>query len=516
MSVGPIEASRSELRFFGLASGIDIDEVVEKLMQVERIPLDRLEQRRQLLIWTKEAYLGIYSLVDKVRQSLLPLKLASTFQARTASSSDERVVTVAASSGALPGTHEIDVVQLATGVRATSGASISRSTDKSTLWSQLGLDPSVTSFTLRLETTDSRGTHTLDLTFDLNDPARNDINDLVRAINESDLGLTAYYDSTFDRLFVTSRETGATVNLTVTDASVTLAGGGTANVWQDLLQMGTTSFAGQDAIFNLDGASGLRSATNQFTLGGITYTLQGTGQASVVVTQDTDAIVQAVKTFIDAYNELVSTIDQKVRERRLYDYPPLTDAQKKELTEEEIKRWEERARQGLLQGDALLLGIARELRSGVASPVSGIGSTYTTLSSVGITTASYQDAGRLYLDEAKFRQALESDPEGVLALFTATGSSEASQGIAVRLGESLNDAVERIRLRAGVSGLDTDQSGLGRQIRLLDSQIEAMENRLAQLQVRYYRQYSLMEQVIAQMSAQSAWLFQVFLGQAAR
>lgn len=518
MSLGPLQFSSQRLRFFGLASGLDIDQIISQLMQVERIPLDRLEQRRELLVWTKQDYLGIYTLLDQVRQALTPLKLASTFQARTAASSAENVATATASSGTSPGTHTLKVVQLAKGIQLASSDRISRTSDRSTLWTQFGIDSSVSSFTLKLQMTDSQGTRSAELTFSQSDPARDDINDLVAAINNSGLGLTAYYDATFDRLFISSQQTGASVTLQVTDTQVTLTGGTASAVWQDLFKLGNTAspFTGQDAIFDLDGATGLSSPTNQFTVGGVTYTLNGAGTATITVAQDTDSILAAVGAFVDKYNEALATINQKVSERRLYDYPPLTDAQKKEMSQDEIKQWEEKARQGLLQGDTLLLSVVSRVRRSVSDPVKGTGSAYTTLASVGITTGPYQEGGRLYLDEAKLRQALQQDPDGVMKLFTAQGVSSDEQGIAIRLGGTLNDALEQIRLRAGVMGLDTDNSGLGRQIAWLDAQIQAMEERLRRTEERYYRQYSLMEQVVGQLTGQSAWLAQVFLGQSQR
>ncbi len=519
MSIGPLAGTGQRLRFWGLASGLDVDQIVSQLMQVERIPLERLEQRRQLLVWTKQDYLGVYGLLDQVRQSLTPLKLAGTFQARRASSSAEDVVTALASSIAEPGVHEIRVQQLAQGIRLASSGPISRSQDRSTLWTQFGISDSVQTFELTLQMTDSRGQRSVTLTLDRSDPQRDDIRDLVAAINDSGLGVVASYDATFDRLFIRSQETDSAVTLQVTDATVDVYDPATQSyvpmdVWEDLLKLGdpSTPFTGQDAIFDLDGATGLRASSNQVTVAGVTYTLRSVGSATVTVAQDTDGIVAAIRAFIDRYNEALSHINQKVGERRLYDYPPLTDAQKEEMTEEEIQRWEERARQGLLQGDSLLTGVVSGLRMDVADPVKGLPAGLDSLAAIGITTGAYQEGGLLHLDESKLRQALQQDPEVVMRLFVGD-AGQGIEGMAARLSSTLTGAMDRIRLRAGVMGLDADNSGLGRQIASLDDQILRMEERLTQIEARYYRQYSLMEQVVGQLNAQSAWLAQVFLGQ---
>ena len=510
MSVDPISFAGNRLRFFGFASGLDIDQIVSQLMQAERIPLDRLQQRRQLLVWTKEDYWNINTLLDQLRQTLTPLKLTSTFQARSAVSSNPTVATATAAPGTPQGTYTLNVTQLARGIQMASSGPITLSSppDRTNLWTQFGIDSGASpTIRLTLQVTDSAGTRTQTFTFDV---ARNDdIYDVVAAINNSNLGLTASYDATVDRLFISSRDTGARVTLTVTDATVTMTDATTKQVWAQLFKLPTTA-SGQDAVFDLNGATGLTEPTNQFTIAGVTYNLKSVGTTTITVSQDTDSIVQAIKTFVDKYNEVLGAINGKVSERRLYDYMPLTDAQKKQMTPDEIKAWEQKARQGLLQGDSLLISIASRMRLDVSSRVQGTGSTYNTLSSVGITTGLYFEGGRLYVDETKLRDALTKDPDGVARLFTASGATWDSQGVAIRLGSTLDNSIGRIRTRAGISGLEVDSSGLGRQIGLLDEQIRRMEQQLEDVEARYYSQFTLMETVLSQLGAQSMWLSQQF------
>ncbi len=506
MSVDPLVFSGNRLRLFGFASGLDIDEIVSQLMTVERVPLDRLEQRRQLLVWTKEDLLNINTALDQLRQALLPLRLNSTFQARAVTSSSEGVATASAASGTPEGTYTLTVHQLASRVTLGSSAPITLSPtgDRSTLWSQFNLDPtSHPELSFTLQVTDSRGTHTQTFTFDA--AAGHDIYDVVAAINNSQLGLTASYDAALDRLFLSSQESGAHVTLSVTDQTATAYG----LIWSDLFKL-SSSGSGQDAIFDLNGVVNLRQSTNTFTVAGITYSLKGVGSTTITVAQDQDSIVEAIRSFVDKYNSALQLINAELKERRLYDYPPLTDAQKQEMTEREISLWEAKARQGLLQGNPLLAKIASQMRIDVSSQVTGAGSLYSALSSIGITTGDYREGGLLRIDEQKLRAALTQDPEAVRRLFTASGGSWAEQGVAVRLGATVNSGIEQIRISAGTAGVEVDGSALGRQIADLDEQIQRMEERLRKLEERYYRQFSLMEQVIAQLGSQAMWLSQYF------
>ncbi len=512
MSTSPISFTANRLRFSGFASGLDIDQIVGQLMEAQRIPLDRLEQRRQILLWTKEDYLTISNLLDQLRQSLAPLKLTSTFQARSVSSSNATVATATAAAGTPEGVYTLNVRQLAQGIQLGSSGPITLSSpaNRTNLWTQFGIDQAASpTITLSLQVSDSKGTRSQTFTFEA---AKNhSIYDVVAAINNSNLGLTASYDATVDRLFVSSRETGAVVTLSVTDATVTLVGGVNKQMWADLFKLPTTA-SGQDALFDLNGSTGLAKPTNQFTIAGITYQLQSLGTTTITVAKDTDSIVQTIKGFVDKYNEVLAKINGRVSEKRYYDYLPLTDAQKKQMTPDEIKAWEEKARQGLLRGDTLLISIASEMRLDASARVQGIASTFNSLAAIGITSGSYVEGGKLYVDEAKLRDALTRDPDGVLALFTASGAARDTQGVAIRLGKTLDNSIGRIRTRAGLAGVAYDNSGLGKQISLIEEQINRMKERLARLEERYYREFTMMESVLAQLGSQAAWLGQQFSG----
>lgn len=514
MAIDPVSFAGNRLRFFGLGSGLDIDAIVSQLMTVARIPLDQLEQRRQLLVWQKEDYLAINRMLDELRAAVSPLKLTSTFQARVASSSNPSVVTATAASGTPEAVHTLTVHQLARGIQIASSGPITRSNpaDRTNLWTQFSIDPTqnpTLSFTLQVQ--DSLGTRSR--TFSFSYANGDDINDVVTAINNANLGVTASYGATLDRLFVTSTDTGARVSLQVSgDTAIKDAAGNLTGetFWASLLRLPSTA-QGQDALFDLDGATGLAEPTNQFTVAGVTYSLKAPGgPVTVTVSQDTDTMVQTIRTFVDKYNAVLDAINGELSEKRLYDYPPLTDAQKKEMSQSEIDEWQAKARQGLLQGDSLLISIVSKLRMDATSRVNGTGSTYNTLASIGISTGSYTERGRLYLDESKLRAALTADPQGVAALFTASGVGWDAEGVAVRVGKTLDQSIDRIRARAGLAGVEVDGSGLGQQIALIDEQIDRLEDQLKVLEDRYYRQFSLMEQVLAQLGSQAMWLGQQF------
>ncbi|CAH0344847.1 flagellar filament capping protein FliD [Bacillus sp. CECT 9360] len=104
------------VRIGGLASGMDIDQLVGDLMKAERLPLNKLMQRKQILEWQRDDYRSMNTLLLNFRSELTQMKLSSNFRARTTSSTDDSRVSITASSAANQTSNSISkVTQLAKG-----------------------------------------------------------------------------------------------------------------------------------------------------------------------------------------------------------------------------------------------------------------------------------------------------------------------------------------------------------------------------------------------------------------
>jgi len=494
-------------RYFGLASGLDVDEIVRGLMQAERAPLDRLLQKRQILEWQQEDLRTINRMLRELDDLAFNLRLESAFAARHVSVSDAGAVSAAVTAGASLGTHTIRVHQLAQGLRLHSTVEVK---DGTTL-ADLGFTNGISFRITRVGPGGDEESETI--TLDSNHTLR----DVANVINSSAsrLGIKAVYEPDLGRLFITSTATGSDVQFRFDDES-----GGSLNGFFSALGLSDRDgspvqagavYAGQNAVFEYDGVL-IERATNQFTAGGVTYTLHRADPAAeivVAVGQDTDAVVERIKAFVTKYNEIVAHVNTKLLERRYYDYPPLTEAQRKEMEEEDIRLWQERARSGLLRGDAMLSSILSSLRQALGAVVSGTGSEYNSLASVGITTGPWSERGILHLDEAKLREAREQDPAGVAALFRQDGAG-GERGLIHRVRDALKSGMERITDRVGTAGSSADLSAIGRQIGWLNDAIARTEERLARREEYYYRQFAALEAFISQANTQSMWLAQAF------
>ncbi|KKM12349.1 hypothetical protein SY88_04155 [Clostridiales bacterium PH28_bin88] len=512
------------LRIGGLASGLDIDQIIGDMMKAERVPLDKVRQDRQIWAWKQEDYRSMNTTLAGLRDQVFNMKLQSTYQARKASSSNEAAVTATAGASAADGIYTITVRQLAEGVSKTSIATLAdeKNADNSTktLWQQFQSHWEAQSLTSTDNITVTINGTTL--TFDL------DVDNVYTAaskINQAKLGVTASYDAGQDRFFLTTTTTGSAATINIgSDTKLFMsdgAGDGTGAL-KMALQTGT-AVNGKNAEFNLNDVvepNRLTTSSNTFTLNGVTYTLkQGGGATSTItVTRDGDTVYNSIKSFVDKYNETIEKLNAELNEERYQDYPPLTDEQRKEMKDSEIELWEEKARSGMLRNDFMLRDILGNLRTAVSTPVDDLSSEYNSLAVIGITTGSYTEGGKLYINEDKLRKAIAEYPDGVKDLFTQTDGSdtEASshKGVAIRLYDELARGIKRLSDYAGsTSGFSqVDQSFIGKELKRYDDRIQQIEERLQQKEDRYWKKFTALELVVSQMNTQSAWLTQQFGG----
>ncbi|MFZ5899709.1 MAG: flagellar filament capping protein FliD, partial [Bacillota bacterium] len=306
--------------------------------------------------------------------------------------------------------------------------------------------------------------------------------------------------------------------------SISRTATGNFNTSGEEITVGTTGFlaqvlkidqaleqGGTDADVTVNGLA-LKQHSNTFTLNNISFTVKKQGTASVTVSTDVDGIVASVKGFVESYNALIDTINSELKETRYKDYLPLTEDQKEELTDRQIDQWEDKARSGLLQNDRILESALSRLRSAIYGVVTGVSGPYDHLSDIGITTINYASGGKLQIDETKLRAAIEANPDGIKELFTKTGASDAEKGLGERLYDVAKTVLDRLTAEAGsfAASTDYDNSYLGRTLKSMDSQIDRMEKHLQELEDRYWKQFTALEQAISRMNAQSAWLSQQF------
>lgn len=353
-------------------------------------------------------------------------------------------------------------------------------------------------------------------TFDKSDT----LSAMMSEINSSsNAGATMKYDELSGKLTLTANEAGAGNTLVVTE------GDGSSFLSSFL----NTVTAGVDAQVTIDGQV-LTRGSNKVTVDGVTYTFSQTTDeaATVSLTQDTDAIYDTISSFVEDYNALISSIHSALDETYDSDYPPLTDDQKEDMTDEEIEKWEKKAKVGLLANDSTLKTMLSSLRSSLIDSVPGQS---VTIFTIGISTGTYDEQGKLYIDETKLKAAIESDPEGISNLFTQQSSSYAGttsvrslnnsqlstrykeEGLAYRFYDILQTNISTIRDNNGNKGLLLEKAGtendasetsntLTTLIDKYQEEIDKEQDRLDAKQDSLYTKYSALETYINKMNTQ--------------
>lgn len=108
------------LRVSGLISGMDTDAIVEAYMTSAKAPINRLNQQIDELNYEKTTYNNFITMITDVKNSMLSLKMESTFKSKTTTSSVETVASAIASITTPPGTYTLKVDQVAEPAYATS------------------------------------------------------------------------------------------------------------------------------------------------------------------------------------------------------------------------------------------------------------------------------------------------------------------------------------------------------------------------------------------------------------
>ena len=140
------------------------------------------------------------------------------------------------------------------------------------------------------------------------------LDNVLTRINSSTANVTAFYDSSLDKVLMKSKNTGSTDTVTLADVS--------GNLLSTLKLSGATPTSGTDALLTINStASGdqISKSTNSFAISGINYNLKNvnvtnytdTTFTTVTVKQDTTAIQAKISDFLDKFNAVTAYVKDK-------------------------------------------------------------------------------------------------------------------------------------------------------------------------------------------------------------
>ncbi len=556
------------MRIGGLASGMDIDQLVNDLMRAERTQVDKVAQNKELLSWRQEAYqetnrLFANFILDTKKElgltktttsgALLSSSVNSLDWVKIAALSNEKVASVQTNANAVTGSYDLNVHRLASNWSSASSVAISKGA-KDNLATQFELGETDT---LNFTITTNLGSVTINKT----DLSNVTLDDIVKEINQADIGVVAMYDQSSDRFFLQTKHTGSDNWIQISDESALTEGSDSVNFINGKLNLQYLDengaahdvaggvYNGVNALIDFGAAKGIEQQTNSFTINNLHLTLKATGESKLDVQTNVEGILAKIKGFVEEYNELVDKINITLGEKRYKDYLPLTDEQREAMTEDQIKKWEEKAKSGLLRNDMMISRTMTSARSGLYEEVAGVSGIFSQLTQIGITTENYvagAPGGRLVVNDQKLVEAIEKDADSVLELLfkkpdsslTLKQESEmtaeeirekrSQSGLITRLYDNLIAGMKDVIVKAG-PGKDSELyrnvsstilldfvvkhgsiSALDDDIKDLTQRIDVLEVYLAKREERYWKQFTAMEKAINMMNQQSAWLMMHF------
>jgi flagellar hook-associated protein 2 len=449
------------IQFGGLATGMDTNSIIDKLMSLERMPIARLEADKT---WMNNR-LSAFSELDKKMHSFLDsiknLGDADSLQKRAVKLSTEDYLSASVSPEAMAGTsYQVEVRSLAQVQKSVSQAGFTSKESSSFATGTLAITVGGTS-------------HSIDITDE-----NNSLEGIMQAINDADIGVKAAIinDGSEDpyRLVLTGENVATDFSL---DDSGLNSGTGTDNLGVFEAPGGTTNPPVQDATrahLFIDGIE-IYGDSNTLTeaIPGVTLDLvqAKTGETTNInISLDKNAIKSNIEKFAKGYNEVISFITgQSVIEEK---------------------------GGGVLSGDSGINSIKRHLQNMLTTPFANSG-VLDTLSQLGFET---QKNGTLTVNNDVLSKAIDENLESVTTLLSGEDGKDG-------LAKQFQDYLES--MTSSTTGmLQGRKTSINSNIKRIDNRIETMETRLTQREKTLRSQFTAMEQLVSGFNAQSSYLSQ--------
>lgn len=340
------------------------------------------------------------------------------------------------------------------------------------------------------------------------------ISSMMSAVNKSAAGVTMTYSSLTNSFTLESKEFGGAGKVEVGDTSL----GRSLGLVDDNGTVGASE--GQNAIFEINGKE-VYLNDNTYTLDGNTFTFNDNmtiGETYTVnIAKDSTTVKDALKKFVESYNKLIDDVYGYIGKSPAKDddgntYEPLTDAEKEEMSEDEITKWEEKAKQGVLYNDSTVSTVMSQMRSALYTSVTLDDGSKFGIYNLGIKTSSeWSEHGKLQIDENAFDKAFENNEDAIIKLFT-----DSDTGMMKKLNSVIDGAVKS-------SGAANTRGTLVRKAGKADSSVTTdstiykemvkMQDRLKELQDRYdtkeeywWKVFTNMETAMADLNSQTSYI----------
>lgn len=270
---------------------------------------------------------------------------------------------------------------------------------------------------------------------------------------------------------------------------------------------------GADSEIVLNGAT-FTSNSNNYSVNGLTITANAVTKpgekVSITTETDVDGIYNMIKDTLKEYNALIKEMDTLFNAASSKGYEPLTDEEKDALSDTEVEKWEKKIKDSLLRRDSTLSGVISTMKMAMSTSYNIGGKAYS-LSSFGISTLGYfasgeNEKGVYHIDgdsddgstsgkKDKLRAAIANDPDTVVSFFQ-------------QLSQGLYDKLTKKMASSSVSSAYTiyNDKQMKKTYERYDDTIEKWEEKLTNIENKYYKQFAAMETALAKLQSSTSAL----------
>lgn len=199
------------IRITGMNSGLDTDSIIQALMSAYRVKGDKYKKEQTKVSWKQDKWKALNTKVYNLYKSLDNLRFSTGYNLKKVTVSDSSKATVSGASNAVNGTRTMKINQLAQAAYLT-GDKISAENGKTALSDLISTADGTPYEGGTIRISGNGKTKDIEVTGDTT------VNDFIKQLNDSGTGVSASYDNTNKRIYISSKKTGAAAGFELTAA----------------------------------------------------------------------------------------------------------------------------------------------------------------------------------------------------------------------------------------------------------------------------------------------------------
>lgn len=498
------------IRLTGMNSGLDTDAMVKELVSAYEKKGQKTKNAKTKHEWKTDIWSGLNKKIKAFNSKVKSLQFSSNYNLKKTTSSDENKVSVVAKENAVKGTQSITVDNLAKTAYVTSAKLQAVDANGNPTGGKITADSKLSELGMK------SSPHTVTVTrkngekIDIDAGSETTVGEFVNKLKS--FGLDASFDENNGRFFISAKESGEANDFTFTSDH--------PNVLKKLglsAEAGASVIAGEDAKITLNGAE-FTSSTNSFDINGLAINVKGLtepgNQITLTTDTDADAIYKNIKSVVSEYSKLINELSKLYNADSARKFNPLTDEEKDAMTDDEVEKWETKIKDSLLRRDGNISSVMNAMKSATMATYE-VGGKKMTLSDFGIGTLGYfssedNEKSALHISGDADDESVSGETNKLKAAIAA--DSDAVADFFSQLMTNLSDQFNKLSTSTTNRSYGNfyDDKKIKSDMTAYEKKVADFETYLADIEDKYYKQFTKMEKAMAKLNSTQTQLGNYF------